>query len=113
MITLDATTKKLTAVLDGTGTGVKFFGVWADSTATAFTPGVSDTDSNGTSAVDVVVAPGASTQRQVRNLFAYNGEASAKIVTLKLDNNGTARVIRVQSLAAGQTLDLLAVPGST
>lgn len=66
------------------------------------TPGNSNGTLNGTTEVDVVAAPAASTQRMVRNITFFNRDASSVEITLKYDDNGVKRHLDKQSVAAGQ-----------
>jgi hypothetical protein len=114
MIILDATTKKLQAKLAASGTAVKLFGVYADTTsAGVFTPGSTDLDSNGTTDVDIVPAPASGSVRQVKNLYIYNGDTVSHTVTVEFNDNGTERVFAVQTIAPGESVDLMSVEGPT
>jgi hypothetical protein len=113
-LVLDTTTKKIKAKLGAAGTATMFFGVYSDfATAAPHVPGTNDVTSNGTSYVDVIAAPAASTYRQCKNLYCYNGDTVAQTVTLALDNNSTVRVICVVTLQAGESKDLLAIAAAT
>lgn len=58
---------------------------------------------NGTTPVDVVAAPAASTQRVVRNVVFHNRDSAAVVITLRLDDGGTERVLDIQTVQAGET----------
>ena len=62
---LDATTKKLQVVLAAAvaANQLPVVANWVDMTATATTPGSSNTATNSTTQVDIVAAPAASTMR--------------------------------------------------
>ena len=75
---------------------------WADYTATTFTPGGSDTVSNGTTAVTAVAAPAAATQRMAMEVTVHNNDTIPHLITLRLNNSGTFRIVRQQVLARGE-----------
>lgn len=106
MITLDATTKKLQIVLgEAAATELPFVAAWVDIADPAtFTPGETDGTTNDTSDVDVVAAPAASTQRQVKFLSVRNSDNITHTLTVKTDNNGTDRIHITVSLPVGYTL---------
>lgn len=60
----------------------------------AFTPGNSNGALNGTTAVDVVAAPAASTQRMVRKVRFFNVDTASVTVTLRYNDNGTTRTLQ-------------------
>jgi hypothetical protein len=107
MIILNSQAAKLQAKLAAAGTLVNFFGVYADNGA-AFTPGQNNVASNGTTYVDVVAAP-QSGQRQVKSVYAYNGDTVAHTVTLAHYDGTTARILNIVALAPGAAIDL--IPG--
>lgn len=106
MIILDATTKKLQLVLSGvvTTTELDWITSYVDITTTAFTPGSSDGTSNGTTAVDIIAAPAASTQRQLKHIAIQNRDTVSATVTLRYNDNATIRKIAVISLSSGYQL---------
>lgn len=67
----------------------------------SFTPGNSNGALNGTTYVDVVAAPAASTQRMVRAVNFYNADTVANEITLALDDNGTVRIVAKETLQVG------------
>lgn len=69
----------------------------------AFTPGNSNGVLNGTTQVDIVVAPAASTQRVVRNVTFYNRDSVAQEITLKYSDSGTLRFLDKQTVQPGVT----------
>ncbi len=75
MIVLTATTDNLQLVLDAahTSAALKVVTCWRDITTTDYTPGRTRTDSNGTTDVNIVPAPAASTQRVVDFITVYKG----------------------------------------
>src|SRR3990167_4201088 len=106
MLLLDATTKSVEVVLAGTVTTnqLPFTADYADITTTTFAPGHNDGTTNNVTAVTMVAAPGASTQRQVKFLSIYNADTASATVTVRYNNNGTTRILGKVALAAGDTL---------
>jgi hypothetical protein len=107
MIILDSQATKLQAKLEAAGNLVNFFGVYADNGA-AFTPGQNNVASNGGTYVDVVSAP-QSGQRQVKSVYAYNGDTVPHTVTLAHYDGTMARILNIVTLAPGAAIDL--IPG--
>jgi len=103
---LDATTKSIEIDLDGAvaANQLPVFVSYADHTASAFTPGASDTQTNNTTAVTIVAAPASATQRQVKNITVYNADTAAAVVTIQLNNDGTLRTLVKVTLDPGDTL---------
>jgi hypothetical protein len=102
---IDTITKSLEVYLGGAATAnqLPVYASYIDHTATAATPGASDTQTNGVTAVTVVAAPAGSTQRQVKTLTVYNADTVAATVFLRLNNNSTMRIIRRATLNPGET----------
>lgn len=69
----------------------------------AFTPGNSNGALNGTTAVDVVAAPAASTQRMVSKVRFYNEDSASVTITLRYNDNATTRTLQKFTLAAGES----------
>ena len=107
MIVLDATTNSVQVVLGGaiTTSQLNCFASWRDITTTAYTPGKSVTNTNSTTDVDLVSAPGASTQRVVDYLSVYNADTVAATVTLKFGVSGTEYVLWKGQLSAAEKLE--------
>lgn len=92
MIVLTETTDAIELVLaSGTSTSVETMAYWRDITTTAYTPGRTQSASNGTTPVDIIAGPGASTQRVVDRIRITNRDASAQTVRVNFDANGTER----------------------
>jgi len=110
---LDSTTKTLELVLGSavTTTAMPIAVDYVDSTATTFTPGSVDSQSNGTTAVTILAAPAASTQRKVNEITVYNADSAAKLTTVRLNNNTTIRPLVVVTLQVGDTLGYTDVSG--
>jgi hypothetical protein len=106
MIILDATTKSLQFKLAGniTTNALPFAASYVDTTGTATTPAEQDGASNNTTAVTVVSAPAASTQRLVKSIVIQNADTVAATVTIIYNNNSTLRNIFVATLAVGDQL---------
>jgi hypothetical protein len=106
-IMLDTTTKKLQMVMSAaaTTTNPSYVVSYADVT-TAFTEGNLNGELNGTTAVDIVPAPAASARRTVTEIVLHNADTAAVTVTLRLDDNGTVRIIRAIPLAAGESWEM-------
>lgn len=106
MIILDATTKKLQALLAGAvaANQCPIVASYVDLTTTSFLSGQSDTATNNGTAVDIVAAPAASTQRQVKYLSLYNADTAAVVLTVRYNDNATLRTLVKVTLAVGSTL---------
>jgi len=106
MIVLDATTKSLEVDLVGavTTNQLPFVATYVDVTTTTYVPGSSDGTTNSTTAVTLVAAPGASTQRQVKFISVQNADTVSATITIQLNNNSTLRTIFKATIAASSTL---------
>lgn len=106
MIILSTTNDKLQVVLDAahTSAALKCSASFRDRTSTTFTPNRTVTDTNGTTDVDLVAAPAASTQRIVDFISVYNSDTGAKTVTIKYDISGTEYIIFKASIGVGEML---------
>jgi len=110
MICLDSTLKSLEIVLAGAITTnqldytVSYVDI--DSTASFAISAVTEADgtSNSTTAVTVIAAPAASHERQVKFLTVYNKDTVAATVTVRINNNGTFRILSKTVLNVGDTL---------
>lgn len=103
---LDQTTKTLEVLLGGAPATnqLPVVASWGDLSATAITPGSADTVTNGVTAVTIVAAPAASVQRQVRSIHIYNADTASVVVTVRLNNNATLRILVKATLAPGDSL---------
>lgn len=106
MLILDATTKSLEIKLAGAvaANQLPVTAHYTDITTALYMPGSSDAESNGTTAVTIVAAPGASTQRHVESISVYNADTAAVTVTIQLNNNSTLRIITKVTLQAAEQL---------
>lgn len=105
MIILDSTVRSLQAKLSGAPATnqLPIVASYIDVTALAYTPGTNTTATNSGTAVDVVAAPAASTQRQVKLVTIRNSDTASVTLTLQYNDNGTARIIWSGTLAIGDT----------
>ncbi len=106
MLILDTTGKSLEFVLGAAvaANQLPFVAAYADHTASAFTPAANDGVSNNTTAVTLVAAPAASTQRQLKYLIVENADTATATVTVRLNNGGTLRTLISVSLNPGENL---------
>ena len=106
MIILTATTDNLQLALGGSVTSdeLDVLTSWRDITTTAYTPGRTVATSNGTSDVNIVPAPGSSTQRVVDMINVKNLDTADATVTIKFDANGTEYVLLQEVLAPGDSI---------
>lgn len=107
MIVLTETTDNLQVVLGGSVTTnqLRCMSSWRDITTTAYTPGRTVTNTNDTTDVNIVTAPGSSTQRVIDYLSIYNADTVSATVTVKFDANGTEYTIWSGTLATGERLE--------
>src|SRR3972149_4384271 len=80
---------------------LQFDADWIDVTASDFTPGHSDGQTNNTTVVTMVASPAASTYRIVKHLNVYNKDTADVTVTIQFDNGGTNRELVVMKLSPG------------
>ena len=83
---------------------IPFSASYIDTTGTATTLSENDNVVTNSTAVTLVAAPGASTQRLVKNIAIQNADTAAATVTIIYNNNGTSRNIIVVTLAVGDQL---------
>jgi hypothetical protein len=103
MLRLDATTRKLTAVLGGavTTNQLPIVVCYSDKTATAYSGGTAVTATNSGTPVDVCDAPGASTVRDIDSILVVNSDTAAATLTLTYDDNSTPYTLFKATLAMG------------
>src|SRR6266581_1368023 len=113
MIILDTTTRSLEFKLSGTVTTnqLPFVSFYTDHTSSAYTPVSQNGVSNNTTAVTIVTAPGASTQRAVKYINIRNRDTVSSTVTLQYNDNGTIRELFVVVLSVDDTLTYTDVNG--
>lgn len=76
-----------------------------DITTTTFTPGRTVSDTNNTTAVDIVRAPESSVTRVVDFISIYNADTASATVTVRYNANGTTYTLSKVTLAAGEKLE--------
>lgn len=106
MIRLDATTRKLQAVLSGaiTTSQLPIVVSWSDKTSSTYSGGTTVINSNSTTAVDICAAPGASTNRDVDSITIYNADTVAATVAVRYNDNGTTYILTKVVMPVGATL---------
>lgn len=106
MIVLQDTNDSLEIILNGavTTTQLPFVASWVDITSTAYTPGQTNGTSNDTTAVTIVASPASSTQRQVKLVTVFNADTVAAILTIRLNDNATTRIMAKVTLSVGDSL---------
>lgn len=104
LLALDATTKSIVAFGgNANATNISFVAVYADSSGTGFTEGVSDGILQGSTYVTIVAAPAAGVRRIIKSITLYNNHSAGIGVAIELDNNGTKRKIAQLLLGSQQT----------
>lgn len=104
---LDATTKKLQVVLGGaiTSAQLQVNVSWADTqNGATFVPGSNSAVTNSATPVDIVAAPAASTQRQVKEVTVQNTDTAAATVTVQTVDGANTRKNIVVTIQVGETL---------
>jgi len=105
VIILSATTDKLQAVTSSAAT-VDVHVSWADLSSGSVTPGRTNTAISSATTTDILAAPGASTQRNAKNINIRNRDASTSCdVTVRFNQNGTTFDLHKATLTAGSTLE--------
>lgn len=97
-------TAKLEFTVDS-GTAVEFVAYAVNDSGTAISAVFNSGQSNGSTAVDIVPAPSASSFRVVKTVCIRNGDSVARVCTVRVDVSGTDREVRVVTLQAGETLE--------
>lgn len=107
MLILTATTDNIQVVLGGavTTNQLPCMASWRDITTTTFAPGRTVVNTNSTTDVNLIPAPGASTQRVCDWLSIWNRDTVAATVTVKFDANGTEYILWQGSLAVGERVE--------
>lgn len=86
---------------------------WRDITTTGYTPGRSNINTNGSTSIDAVAAPAASTFRVIDHVSIYNADTAAAVVTVRIDDNGTEYTLVKVTLAVGERLEFAEGEGWT
>lgn len=103
---LDGTTKRLQVFLAGSG-ALPFVASWQAVAATmqrVAGQGTNTGQTSGTTPVDLAPAPDAGRIRLVKEFFVRNSSGSAKVVTVRFDDDGAARDLASFALDAGDVL---------
>ena len=111
---LNATTKKVQILLGSAVTANQCPVVvdYVDFTSTTTTPGSQLSNTNSTTAVDVVNAPAASTQRKVNLITVCNKDTADVAVTIRFNDNGTTySYLTALALPVGSTLQFTDTEG--
>ncbi len=103
---LDATTKTVEIILAAAvaTNQLPATSAFVDKAGSSLTPGSSDTQSNGVTAVAIVTAPAVNAQRVVRDISILNADTVAATVTVRLNDNGTFRTLAKVTMAPSDTL---------
>jgi hypothetical protein len=105
MIILDSTTKKLQAYTSATPTtDLTYYVSYIDMSSLAVSNIASANGTFDETADDIVPAPGASTQRQIKYMSLHNADSQPHTVTVVLDVSGTDTVLIQTVLQPSYTL---------
>lgn len=78
---------------------------YVDFTSTDTTPGMTPTNTNGTTTVDFLAAPAASTQRKVNSINIFNADTKATVVQIIYNDNATTYdILTAVTVPIGGTL---------
>lgn len=107
MIILSETTDNLQVVLGSSVTTnqLQCMTSWRDRTATTFVAGRTVVSTNNTTDVNLAASPGSSTQRIIDFISIFNNDTTNKVVTIKLDANGTDYTLFQTTLATGEKIE--------
>lgn len=105
MLLLTSATDKIQVITGSAGT-VNVHASWVDNLSGTITPGRTNTASITTAATtDVVAAPAASTQRNIKALTVFNAHASiGNLVTIQHTDGTTVEPLWKGTLAAGENV---------
>ncbi len=106
MLILSTTTDSLEVVLAGAiiTNQLDCTASFREITTTTFDPITSDTSTNGTTAVTLVSAPSASTQRVIDEISIFNNDTASATVTVRYNRNSTFRRQFQATLAPNEKL---------
>jgi len=101
---LTATTDKIEIVLGANVTSrqLEFISSYNDNTTASVTPSRTVSVTNNTTAVDLVPAPSSGVSRQLRWASIYNSDSAPSTVTIRINYNGTTRIVLVTTLQIGE-----------
>jgi hypothetical protein len=107
MLILTSTTDNIQVKLAGsiTTNQLNCFTSYRDTTTTSITPGRNVSNTNNTTAINLVSSPSASTQRIVEYLSVYNSDTVNATVTVQFSDNGTIYELIVVTLSTGEKLE--------
>lgn len=107
MIVLANTTDKVQVVLAGAvaTNQCQCIACWRDITSTTYAAGRSLANTNGSTDVDLIAAPAASTQRVIDYVSVYNADTASVTVTLKYDDSTNDFTIFKGTLTTLQRLE--------
>lgn len=107
MIVLSQTTDKIQVVLAANPTNQsQCIACWRDITSTpTYVAGRSLANTSGTTDVDLIASPAASTQRVIDYISVYNDDAGSIAPTVKYDASGTDYILWKGTLTTGQRLE--------
>ena len=117
MVILDSTTKTIQILLSGlvVTSQLPIVASYADSELPAYasfadlrlsqeTQATNQTITADTTVVTAVAAPGSGDQRRLKYLSVYNADTAEVTPTVRLNDNGTTRILAKPTLAVGDTL---------
>ena len=107
MIILTSTTDNLQVVLGQTvgANQMQCYASFRDIASTTVTPGSRVVVTNNVTAVNVVEAPSASTQRVIDFITIYNSDTDQNDVTIRFNDNGTTYILFKTRLAVGDKIE--------
>jgi hypothetical protein len=104
MILLTSTSDKI-QLITSAAANIDVHASWADGTTTAFTPDRKNTAISSATTTDIVLAPAASTQRQIKTLIVRNKHATdSNTVTVRHTDGTTVSELFKCTLLAGEHL---------
>jgi adenosylcobinamide amidohydrolase len=106
MLILNTTTDSLEVVLGGaiTANELDCTASFRETTTTTFEPRMTDVSTNGTTAVTLVAAPPASTQRVSDHVSVFNNDTGVAVLTVRYNRNGIFRKLFQAALAPNEEL---------
>jgi hypothetical protein len=107
MILLTSTSDKLQLITSAAAT-IDVHASWVETSATGIVPGRTNTNISTATTTDVVVAPAAATQRNVKTLHVRNKDSVTCDVTVQhTDGTRTVQLHKVTALPAGAALEYI------
>ncbi len=103
---INSTTETIEIILAGAvaTTQATFMCSYNEITATSLTPYQNNGTTNGATAVTLVPSPGASAQRQLRELLLTNNDTAAIKATIRFNNTSVTRSVFIATLQTGESL---------